>query len=707
MSLARKLALLVAVPLVAVVGFAALALVASVGQAVDSGRLADEVSLGRTAGVLTRDLHRERLASLAMLQNPPTDDQRAEFRRLTGRTDAHTAEYRAQRAALSDVPEHVADVLARIDTALGALPELREQVLSGEHANLSAITFRYRITAADLATLRERVSAGAPAELTGDLRAAAQLSRITEYIGLQQIAVLRAAADPYLSPAMNDEVRAARAGVVDAAYAFSQGAPEAWRGWYDRARVGENARAVQVMDDGVGRTQPGQKLVLDTAAWTAATSAHLDQLGAVEQRVDDAVVASVESYRDGQVLRTVTQAAVVAATLAAAVVLAIWLGAPMIRGLRQLRTAAHTAAYESLPAAVFALRRRNALGTATPQEYADTAGDAVVVRGTDEIAQVGKAVNELNHSAIHLAAQQAALRDQVDSMFVALARRAERLTSALIAQVDLTERGEHDPDRLAALFTLDHLATRMRRTNNSLLILGGEGSARVREEPMSCHDLLNAAVAQIARYQQVDLHSEVDQQNLDRVVAAEMTDHLAHLFAELIDNATAFSSPNSRVTVVAAPAGDGAVVTVTDKGLGFTPEALAAARARLADPDQNPGAVRAMGLAVVGRIASWYDIDIEIRSEPRQGTVVKVGLPPRVFTRRAEFDWFHGQAKAAAPSTIATTPARPARTSSAGTDKRDAAKISGVMTAFARGIGAHRGANGKPDQPAPDLVEKS
>src|ERR1041384_7334990 len=84
LSLARKLALLVAVPLIAVVGFAALALATSVGQAVDSGRLADEVSLARTAGVLTRDLHRERLASLAMLQNPPTDDQRAEFRRLAG-----------------------------------------------------------------------------------------------------------------------------------------------------------------------------------------------------------------------------------------------------------------------------------------------------------------------------------------------------------------------------------------------------------------------------------------------------------------------------------------------------------------------------------------------------------------------------------------------------------------------------------------------
>lgn len=713
MSLARKLALLVAVPLIAVLGYAVLALITSIGQAVDSDRLAEEVSLARTAGELTHDLHRERLASLAMLQNVPDAVQRKEFDRLAERTDEHAAEFREQRAALSTVPDHFTDVLRRLDAALDDLPDLRAQVRDGKNANLSAITFRYRITAADLATLRERVSTGAPAELTADLRAAAQFSRITEHIGLKQIAVLRAAADPYLTPAMEDEVRAARSGVVDAAYAFGQGAPDTWRGWYDRARVGDEARAVQVMDDNVARTAPNQKVVLDTSAWITAVNAQLDQLSAVERRVDDAVVASVMDYRDTQQLRTLIEASVVVLTLAAALLIAIWLGAPMIRGLRQLRTAAHTAAYESLPAAVFALRKRNSLGKATPKEYADAAGVAVQVRGKDEIAQVGAAINELNHSAIHLAAQQTSLRDQVDSMFVALARRAERLTSALIAQVDLAENREQDPDRLAELFKLDHLATRMRRTNNSLLVLGGEGSARVRKDAMSCHDLLNAAAAQVERYPQVDIHSEVEQLDLDRVVAAEMTDHLAHLFAELIDNATSFSAPNSRVAVVVRPAGDGATVTVTDDGIGFSPEALAATKARLADPDSDPGAVRAMGLAVVGRIASWYGIDIDISSTPKKGTVVTVSLPPRVFTRRTDFDWFHGQARAATPSTIVTTP--PPSVASAGTDKRDPAKISGVMTAFARGIGAHRSTNAPvsdgrsaaPDRSAPDLVERS
>jgi anti-sigma regulatory factor (Ser/Thr protein kinase) len=246
----------------------------------------------------------------------------------------------------------------------------------------------------------------------------------------------------------------------------------------------------------------------------------------------------------------------------------------------------------------------------------------------------------------------------------------------------------------------------MRRTNISLLVLGGEGSARVRAEPMTCHDLLNAAVAQIERYRRVSIDSEVDRLDLDRVVASEMTDHLAHLFAELVDNATAFSAPSSKVAVLAVPDGDGVLVTIADMGIGFSPAALDAARARLADPGQDPGAVRAMGLTVAGRIASWYGIEITIHSAPRQGTVVSVALPPRVFTRRADFGWFHGRARAAAPATPATAPSGPA-TPAAGADQRDAAKISGVMTAFARGIGAHRSASGTPDRPAPDLVEKS
>lgn len=708
MNLARKLALLVAVPLIAVTAYATLALYTSVGQAVSSDRLADQVALARTAGTMTRDLHQERLASLALLTGEPTKEQRETFGRLAARTDLDAADYRGERAELSSVPSHLVDVLDRIDTALDDLPSLREQVLTGENANLSAITFRYRITSADLGILRERVSTGAPAEVADELRAASQLSRISDFVGLQEIAVLRAAQDEALTPAMDDEVRAARSGAVDAAYAFSQGAPADWKAWYDQARIGDEARAVQVMDDSVARTVPGQRVVLDTGAWRSAMNRHIANLGSVEGRVDAAALASVVDYRDGQFDRTVIEAIAVAITLAAAIAIAIWLGAPMIRNLRSLRRAAHTAAYERLPAAVYALRRRNALGSASPRQFADRASEAVRIRGSDEIAQVGAAFNELNYAAIHLAAQQAALRDEVDSIFVALARRAERLTSALIAQVDLAERDEQDPERLAQLFRLDHLATRMRRTNNSLLVLGGEGSARVRRYAMSCHDLLSAATAQVERYTQVDIRSEVDEQGLDLVVARELTDHLAHLFAELIDNATAFSPPTSRVTVLATLVGDDVVVNIADSGIGFAPEVLAAANARLANPELDVSAVRAMGLTVVAHIASWYGIQLEISSVPKEGTVVAVTLPSRLFTPRTDFDWFHGQAVAETPSRIGTPAPPPAQPSAAaGTDRRDAAKISGVMSAFARGIGAHRNAAAEPSQPNPDLVEKN
>lgn len=704
MTLARKLGLLVTIPLIAVVAFAALALYTTAGQAIGSDDLTKQVELAGTAGKITRNLHKERVAALALLAPDPTTKQQDDFRQLTAATDTDIAEYHRGRVELSTPPGHLVDVVARIDDQLDDLPSLREQVLTGKNANLSAITFRYRILAADLGTYREGVATGAPIEVADQIRTAALLTRITEVIGLQQVAVLRAYADG-LTPALDEEVRADRSASVEAARAFSSVAPTQWQSWYDVARVGPAALAAQVMDDDVARTAPGDRLTIDPTAWREAMDSRIASLGQVEQQVDGAVLASVVDYRNSQWWLTVIEAAAVLVTLAAATILAVRLGTPMIRGLRRLRTAAHSVAYERLPAAVSELNNRKALGSATPREFAQRAGSAVEIRGSDEIAQVGAAFNELNQSALHLAAQQAELRDQVDSIFVALARRAELLTSALVTQVDLVEQGEQDPDRLAQLFTLDNLVTRMRRTNNSLLVLGGEASARIRGDAMSCHDLLNAAASQIERYAQVDIRSEVDELDVDLVVATEVADHLAHLIAELIDNATTFSAPGSRVLVHARPVEDRVVVTVTDHGIGFQPDTLAAANARLATPTLDVSVVRAMGLTVVGHIASWYGIRVSLRSldgatEVDRGTVATIVLPPNVFREGMNFDWFRQRQRAAQAARAAP------RETTDNADRRDSATVSGVMTAFARGIGAHRTNGAGPDTGEVNLVEQ-
>ncbi|MFD0633570.1 hypothetical protein ACFQ9X_20395 [Catenulispora yoronensis] len=233
------------------------------------------------------------------------------------------------------------------------------------------------------------------------------------------------------------------------------------------------------------------------------------------------------------------------------------LGRPMVRGLRQLRDAAHAVAFERLPAAVEELRATESLTGRSPEEFADQAGDALALahrrplrRGSakvrpedpkDELAAVAKAFNSVHREAIRTAAEQVLLRAGVGATFVALARRGERLTGALTSELDRAERTEQDPDRLARLFVLDHLAARMTRNNESLLVLGGEGTARVRDRGVQLLDVLRAALGRIERYTRVDLE-DVD---TTIVIAPQAVDHLVHLCAELLDNATTFSAPGA------------------------------------------------------------------------------------------------------------------------------------------------------------------
>ena len=210
---------------------------------------------------------------------------------------------------------------------------------------------------------------------------------------------------------------------------------------------------------------------------------------------------------------------------------------------------------------------------------------------------MANAFNSVHREALRTAAEQVLLRAGVGATFVALARRGERLTGALTSELDRAERSEQDPDRLARLFSLDHLAARMARNNESLLVLGGEGSARVRERAVMLLDVVRAALGRIERYTRVDL------ENIDPavLVAPHAVDHLVHLCAELLDNATTFSAPDSRVTVGGHRMTDRVVIQIADRGMGMTPARRAELNTQLAAPRQvDSETVRAMGLTVVG-----------------------------------------------------------------------------------------------------------
>ena len=252
----------------------------------------------------------------------------------------------------------------------------------------------------------------------------------------------------------------------------------------------------------------------------------------------------------------------------------------------------------------------------------------VPVESADEIGRLAAAFNEVNETTMVVAREQAALRGSIAEMFVNVARRDQVLLNRQLSFLDELERSEEDPSTLSNLFRLDHLATRMRRNAESLLVLAGIDSGRRVRNPMPISDVVRTASSEIELYDRVRLDLGVDPHMLGHNALSA-----AHLLAELLENATMFSEPHTPVEVTTSRDEHGVVVTVRDHGLGMSPEELADANTKVASRSASDavGAQR-LGLFVVGRLADRLNAQVRYRSgESGTGTVVTVVFPVDLF----------------------------------------------------------------------------
>jgi anti-sigma regulatory factor (Ser/Thr protein kinase) len=240
-------------------------------------------------------------------------------------------------------------------------------------------------------------------------------------------------------------------------------------------------------------------------------------------------------------------------------------------------------------------------------------------------------------AAVRVAAEQAMMRVGIAAMLVNLARRGMGLADRLTAELDQVERDERDPDRLAALFRLDLLTTLLRRTNHSLLVLGGDASARARSSDELLSTVIRAAQGQIEQYDRVEL-AAID----DVAIRARAVDDLAKLLAELMDNACRYAPPlrahdglpRPDVVVFARLLGDRVIIQVIDEGVGIEPERLQEFNRRMAGrPQLDLTAVRAMGLTVVAELAARHGIHVHLRPGSMRGTVAEITLRDDLFVQ--------------------------------------------------------------------------
>ncbi|MFJ4192417.1 nitrate- and nitrite sensing domain-containing protein [Kitasatospora sp. NPDC089509] len=355
--------------------------------------------------------------------------------------------------------------------------------------------------------------------------------------------------------------------------------------------------------------------------WNQAAGTHIQALRNTEVALLDDVLTDSRNLKDNALYDAILNTVIVVAALILAGLLTGYVARSMILGMRTLRSAALEIADHRLPDLVEKLSK-------TDPDRVDTSVTAIPLHGKDEIGEVARAFDQVHQQAVALAAEQALLRGNVNAIFTNLSRRSQSLIQRQLALITDLENNEADPDQLENLFKLDHLATRMRRNGENLLVLAGEEAGRRWNTPVPLVDVLRAAASEVEQYERVELSGipEVE------VVGAAVTD-LVHLLAELLENATSFSSPQTRVLVNATRLPDGRVlVEIHDKGIGLTADDFAEINEKLAEPPTVDATIsRRMGLFVVGRLSQRHDIRVQLRpSGESAGTTSLVMLPPFV-----------------------------------------------------------------------------
>ena len=301
--------------------------------------------------------------------------------------------------------------------------------------------------------------------------------------------------------------------------------------------------------------------------------------------------------------------------------------------------------------------------------------------GSDEIGQMADAFNAAQFTAVSAAVKQGQAREGVNRVFLGIAHRNQGLVHRQLKILDRLEREEENSDQLDALFQLDHLATRARRNAENLIILAGEQPGRQWRKPVRLLDVLRAAVAETEQYARVKVHPSPDLALLGAAVADTI-----HLIAELVDNATSFSSPRSQVDVHSSKVPTGVVVEIEDHGLGITPENREVANAMLANPPEFDAMSLTdesrLGLFVVARLSLRRRIKVELRESPQGGTLAMVLLPNDIVA--------DAPATAAAPPAPVAPPRPPVETE----ETRMPVFSSGVD-----GFWAETGGDPRPDRP--------
>jgi methyl-accepting chemotaxis protein len=615
LSLRPKIALILLLPVAALLLLAGL----RIGSSVSTSRAAAQVrgltefALRGTA--LVHELQGERGLTLGHLLGDRAPTRLRDQRAATNRA---LAAYRDSAAALDAgaLAPATADKLASATNRLGGLPGLRRDVDRGAVRAAAALD-AYNTTVADLVNTNRGLASGiADPRLAQRVGAFVAVSRIKELAALERELVSEVLDRGRFAPGEFRRFTSTLATRAVLLSEFRAAADDAQRAVFVDTLVGPEVQRARELQAAAIAGEDATRLELDPAEWWTVNSTEIDLLRRVEERLGAAAVDASRADETAARARAGIDALAVLVVLVLAIGLSLVVVRSLLRPLGLLRSSAEEVAGHQLPGVVERLQR------AEPVDLtAETRPIGIADR--DEIGQVARAFDAVHSTAVRVAAEQAALRRSVADMFLSLGRRLQALVHRQLELLDELERTEADPQQLRSLFRLDHLATRMRRNAENLLVLSGAEPVRRWSDPVPLPRVIRAASAEIEDYNRVGVMPMDDV----RVVGHAVSD-VIHLLAELIENAAAFSPPGTRVQVAGEPAAHGYLLEIEDQGIGMSDEELAEANEQLARPASiDLAGAQRLGFYVVGRLAVRHGIKVRLRRSWFGGVAALVLLP--------------------------------------------------------------------------------
>jgi signal transduction histidine kinase len=617
-SIRARTFFLVLVPLLALLGLYTFATTITAGDAITLARAtAARDSIADPVGFFTTEIQGERMLATVYLAAPTPQDLAA-LGQQEGKSDAALAALRraANSASMTSAssPAVKAAVAATLHDAAG-LPALRGKITSGQVSRAAVQSAYSAMVAAGLNTIVETILQMPDVPLVNQSLAVMRITRAVDIL-LQSEALLVGDDEArYFPPA--DHAEFARL-VGEYQGLLAEAMPDlspAYRSSFQHAVSPQAMAKLHAAEDEVINSPAGAVPRVQLASYDTASRAVAGGLALAEFHAGATLASSLHQAARPIDLRLILAGGLGLLAILVSIIVSASIGRGLVRQLAELRQGALELANQRLP---------RVIGRLSAGDEVDVEVEAPpMATSPDEIGQVRQAFNSVQRSAIEAAVSQARLRAGISTVFRNLARRNQSLLHQQLSLLDSLERRAAEPAELEGLFRIDHLTTRMRRHAEGLVVLAGDQPGRTWTEPVPMADVLRGAVAEVVDYARIRVVCTSRAALAGRVVADAI-----HLIAELAENGTMFSAPESPVRIVGSQAIRGFAVEIEDRGLGMSEEMMAGFNAAFLDPPPlDLAESEQLGLYVAARLAHRHDIRITLRASPFGGTTAIVLIP--------------------------------------------------------------------------------